>query len=87
MLPAPGGLRPRTVTYTVLVLYLTILNDVNETLGPETATFGFLPETLQKFSETFDLGLETSTETFRDRDVFSRPFRRTVSLYYNNRYI
>jgi hypothetical protein len=47
-------------------------------------------ETLQTFSEskTFDLGLETIPRPSEaDRDVFSRPFRLTVSLHYNNRYI
>jgi hypothetical protein len=68
--------------------------DVNETLGPETETFGYLPET--RPSKNFprqdrDLRFRArdETETFRgrDRDVFSRPFSLTVSLYFNNSHI
>jgi hypothetical protein len=59
--------------------------DVNETLGPETRPRWDPPKIFRDRDLWFRVRDET--ETFRCRDVFSRPFRLTVSLYYNNRYI
>jgi hypothetical protein len=71
MMPAPGDLRPRTVTYSTCSL-------VNNTQGykrdlgarDRDLWLSTRDETLQKFSETetFDLGLET------------RPIQSVVSI-------
>jgi hypothetical protein len=55
----------------------------------ETETFDFLPEIRPRRDPPKSLRDRDETETFRgrDRDLFSRPFRLTVGLYYNNRCI
>jgi hypothetical protein len=73
------------------------LGPETETFGYQQ-TFGYLSETRPRRdppkifrerheTETFDLGLETRPRPSEAEMFFSRPFRLTVSLYYNNRYI